>query len=91
MAYCWLRAISMATGDFNRDGKMDVAFFGLLANGADVSVLFGTGGGVLNQTPQYFEGAMGKGVVLDVNGDGAPDIAGTTTIGVSRLLNTGHK
>ena len=48
-------------------------------------------GGVLNKTPQYYQGAMGKGVVLDVNGDGAPDIAGTTTIGVSRLLNTGHK
>ncbi len=34
---------------------------------------------------------MEKAVVLDVNGDGAPDIAGTTTLGVSRLLNTGRK
>jgi hypothetical protein len=31
---------------------------------------------------------MGQAVVLDVNGDGAPDIVGTTTIGVARLLNT---
>ncbi len=81
----------IVTGDFNRDGKMDVAFFGLLSNGADVAVLFGAGGGLLNKTPQYYQGEMGKGVVLDVNGDGAPDIAGTNTIGVSRLLNTGHK
>jgi hypothetical protein len=81
----------IVTGDFNRDGKMDVAFFALLSNGADVSVLFGTGGGVLNKTPQYYQGQIEKGVVLDINGDGAPDIAGTNTIGVSRLLNTGHK
>ena len=81
----------IVTGDFNRDGKMDVVFFGLLSNGADVTVLFGAGGGLLNKTPQYYQGEMGKGLVLDVNGDGAPDIAGTTTIGVSRLLNTGHK
>jgi len=70
---------------------MDVAFFGLLSNGADVAVLFGTGSGLLNKAAQYYQGEMGKGVVLDVNGDGAPDIAGTTTIGVSRLLNTRHK
>jgi hypothetical protein len=31
---------------------------------------------------------MDHGVVLDINGDGAPDIAGTTTIGIGRLLNT---
>ena len=79
------------TGDFNRDGKMDVAFFGLLTNGSDINVLFGTGGGVLNKTPQYYKGEMEKCVVLDVNGDGAPDIAGTNTIGVARLLNTGHR
>jgi hypothetical protein len=46
---------------------------------------------VLNKTPQYYQGQIEKGVVLDINGDGAPDIAGTNTIGVSRLLNTGHK
>ena len=86
-----LLTTDIVAGDFNRDGQMDVAFFSSLPNGADVTVLFGIRDGVLNKTPQYYEGAMGKAVVMDVNGDGAPDIAGTTTIGVSRLLNTGHK
>ncbi len=61
--------------------------------GADVNVFFGTGNTTsqfLNNS-QYYQGEMEKAVVLDVNGDGAPDIAGTTTLGVSRLLNTGRK
>jgi FG-GAP-like repeat len=82
---------SVLTGDFNRDGKTDVVVFGLFENGGDVALLLGTGGGALNKTPQYYQGLMGSGVVLDVNGDSAPDIAGTTTIGVARLLNTGHR
>ncbi len=81
----------IVTGDFNRDGKLDVALLGMFSNGADVAVWFGTGGGVLNNTPQYYQGAMGKAVVLDVNGDNAPDIAGITAIGVARLLNTAHQ
>ena len=78
-------------GDFNRDGKIDAALFGPFANGADVAVVFGAGSGSFSNNAQYYRGGMGKGVVLDVNGDGAPDIVGTTIIGVSRLLNTGHK
>lgn len=79
------------TGDFNRDGQIDVALLGEFANGGDVALLLGTGGGALNKTPQFYQGAMDRGVVLDLNGDGAPDISGTTLVGVSRLLNTGHK
>jgi hypothetical protein len=85
-------ATGLVTGDFNRDGKMDVAVFDLMGTGADVNVLFGTGNtSQLLNNYQYYQGAMNQGVVLDVNGDSAPDIAGLTTIGVARLLNTGHK
>lgn len=80
---------AIITGDFNRDGKMDVAIPGLFQPAGDLALLDGTGGGALNNSPQYYQGLMGQGVVLDVNGDGADDIVGTTTIGVARLLNTG--
>jgi len=85
------RATDIITGDFNRDGKLDVALPGLFSNGADLAVIPGGGDGALSKTPQYYPGSMNKAVVLNINGDEAPDIAGTTTIGVSRLLNTGRK
>ena len=75
------------TSDFNRDGKMDVAIPGMFQNAGDLSLLPGAGGGVLINSPTYYQGNMGQAVVLDVNGDGAPDIVGTTSIGVARLLN----
>lgn len=78
---------TLLTGDFNRDGKMDVAIPGLFLNAGDLVLLPGTGGGALNNSPQYYQGSINQAVVLDVNGDGAPDIVGTTVIGVTRLLN----
>ena len=79
------------TGDFNRDGNLDVAILDEFANHGDVAVMFGTGNGTLNPAAQYFQGSMSSGVVANVNADFAPDIVGTTTIGASRLLNTGIK
>ncbi len=86
-----MAATDIATGDFNRDGKLDLAVPALFSNGADLVVIPGVGGGALSKTPQYYQGSMDKAVVLDINGDNAPDIAGTTTVGVSRLLNTGRR
>lgn len=80
---------AIITGDFNRDGKMDVAIPGMFQSTADLALLLGTGGGALNNAPTFYQGNMGQAVVLDVNGDGAEDIVGTTSIGVARLLNTG--
>jgi hypothetical protein len=80
---------TIITGDFNRDGKMDVAIPGMFQSAGDLALLLGAGGGALNSSPQYYQGSMGQAVVLDVNGDGAEDIVGTTSIGVARLLNTG--
>jgi hypothetical protein len=79
---------TIITGDFNRDGKMDVALPGLFENAGDLALLKGSGSGALSSSPTYYQGSMGQAVVLDVNGDGAPDVVGTTTIGVARLLNT---
>lgn len=82
---------TIITGDFNRDGKMDVAIAGMFQSAGSLALLLGTGGGTLNNSPTFYQGNMGQAVVLDVNGDGAPDIVGTTSIGVARLLNTGVK
>jgi len=84
-------ATDIVTGDFNRDGNIDVALPGLFSNGADLALLLGAGGGGLGKTLQYYQGSMGKAVALRINADNAPDIAGTTTVGISRLLNTGRK
>jgi hypothetical protein len=79
------------TGDFNRDGKTDVVLLGDFPNGGDIALLRGAGDGALIKTPQFYQGHLGSATVLDLNGDGAPDIAGTDTVGISRLMNTGHK
>ena len=78
---------TIITGDFNRDGKMDVALPGMFQSAGDLALLLGTGSGALSNSPQHYQGNMGQAVVLDVNGDGAPDIVGTTSMGVARLLN----
>ncbi len=78
---------AIITGDFNRDGKVDVAIPGIFQGAGDLALFNGTGGGALSNSPTYYQGSIGQAVVLDVNGDGAPDIVGTTTIGVARLLN----
>ena len=79
------------TGDFDRDGKVDVVILGDFTNGGSIALLRGAGNGALLHTPQFYQGYLSSATVLDLNGDGAPDIAGTDTIGVTRLLNTGHK
>jgi hypothetical protein len=81
----------IVTGDFNRDGNTDVLILGQVDTSGDAFLLLGAGAGTLNKTPQFYQGSMGRAVVLDLNGDGAPDVAGTTTFGVARLLNTGKK
>jgi hypothetical protein len=81
----------IVAADFDRDGKMDVVLFAAFPNGGDIALLRGEGNGALIKTPQFYQGNLTSATVLDLNGDGAPDIAGTDTIGVSRVLNTGRK
>jgi len=88
---------TLLVDDFNRDGKMDI--LDVMAGGyvyqpttGDSILINGAGGGGL-AAPQYFPLQMTDGVVLDINGDGAPDIAGPSLddSGLERALNTGAK
>jgi hypothetical protein len=80
---------NILVADFNRDGNPDV----LLISGIAPSVLLrGTADGGL-AGPQNVTVEMGSlsAAIIDLNGDGAPDIVNPsgTGLGVARVMNTG--
>jgi hypothetical protein len=82
--------VSLAAGDFNRDGKIDLA----VANSGSktVSVLLGGGDGTFGQAADYAIGIVPKNIVVtDLNGDGRADIVVRDAGGskVSVLLGRG--
>ena len=75
--------VTLAYGDFDRDGKLDV-----VVNDRSASISAGYRHRVF-----LFAGAVlpGRGHLLqpiDINGDGALDVVGITPIGFERLMNT---
>jgi hypothetical protein len=65
--------MAAASGDFNRDGKLDL----VVTNRVDgtVSVLLGNGDGTFQTQVPYYTGAVPNAVaVADVNGDGYLDV-----------------
>jgi hypothetical protein len=82
--------ISVAVGDFNGDGKLDLAVANRLSN--DMSVLLGNGaGGFAPAAGSPFRvGNLVFVAVADFDGDGLPDLATANPGGdaVSVLLNT---
>jgi outer membrane protein assembly factor BamB len=87
---CVTEPNSEAVGDFNRDGKLDVAVSNFGAS--SVSVFLGNGDGTLQTQVPYTTNSSPQAVrVGDVNGDGALDLV--LTVGqspdVSVLLGNG--
>src|SRR5207244_7197447 len=73
----------LAIGDFNGDGKVDLA----VANSGGISVLSGKGDGTFQNAVNYATGGSASSVVVgDFNGDGKPDLAVNTRAAGSVLL-----
>ena len=84
---------SVAVGDFNGDGKLDVA---AVIDGTNaVSIFLGHGDGSFAAPVQYSTGPMTQSppyhnvLVGDFNGDGKLDLAAATDNGVAILLGNG--
>ncbi|MBL8990554.1 MAG: VCBS repeat-containing protein [Phycisphaerae bacterium] len=81
---------SVAIGDVNADGRLDLAVTNQLSN--NVSVRLGNGNGTFAAATNYAVGTQPTSVAIgDVNGDGRPDlaVANFTTANVSVLLGNG--
>ena len=93
-----LYAYSIAVGDFNCDGKPDVAFSENenAAGFSDVNVMLGNGDGTFGAAAQVFQSATMAGSAsvtsvstADVNGDGVLDLVFTLGTGLYVYLGDG--
>lgn len=85
---------AVAAGDFNGDGKVDLAVvngYGPPPDGQTFDVLLGNGDGTFQPFTSYpfFGSAYSSIAVGDFNGDGKPDLAMATELGVYILLGNG--
>jgi FG-GAP-like repeat/Abnormal spindle-like microcephaly-assoc'd, ASPM-SPD-2-Hydin/FG-GAP repeat len=83
--------LSVATGDFNGDGKLDLAVANS-GSGNNVSILLGNGDGTFKPAVDYGAGSGPYSVAVgDFNGDGKLDlvVANTNSNNVSILLGNG--
>jgi uncharacterized protein (DUF2141 family) len=85
---------SLAVGDFNGDGKLDVA--AVIGGTSAVSIFLGHGDGSFAAPVQYPTGPMllsppyHNVLVGDFNGDGKLDLAAATDNGIAILLGNGN-
>jgi hypothetical protein len=83
--------VSVAVGDFNRDGKLDFAIANL--NSGSVSILLGTGGGSLSAAPGSPFGVCSRPssvAVADFDKDGQQDVAVACSDDNSVAILMGH-
>ena len=71
-------AAYVAAGDFNHDGKMDVAVAATAYIDTGVSILLGNGDGTFHSAVQYGAGMSGPIALGDFNGDGKLDMVGVS-------------
>jgi len=75
---------SVAVGDFNGDGKLDLA---VASFGSGVSILLGNGDGTFKSPANYGESGPTSVAVGDFNGDGKLDLAVANLVTNSGLSN----
>ena len=81
-------APSSAAGDFNGDGRPDLA---AVYAGGGLSILLGNGDGTLQAPVSYAAGNNPTSLVIaDFNGDGIADLAVANSVGVAILLGNGN-
>jgi hypothetical protein len=79
-----------ATGDFNRDGKMDLAITMTQSGESHVEVLFGSGNGAMVRSASFACGYGAGGIVAsDLDADGNTDLV--VTAGLAPAVFRGHE
>lgn len=68
---------SVTVGDFNSDGKLDVALTGLNGSNGVIVIMLGNGDGTFQYTQTYPVNSAGYLTTADFNGDGKLDLAVT--------------